>query len=129
MNNQMTLLALGAKCALPSGGSHAACASAFITPSRCNIEPRTSPVNPMPQSARKTRRLTRPHGLHWSVSRLFSLIGTPSRNVEGRGTITPLKSPLVQGGQCSQTVRPLSGGTPLFGVLPYRYKVVVIKQY
>src|SRR5215467_1355420 len=56
MNNQITRLALGAKCGLPSGGAQASAVVADL-PSRCSMAPSTSPVKPMPQSARKTRRL------------------------------------------------------------------------
>src|SRR3954464_5369112 len=59
MNSQITFFALGAKCGLPSGGVQTPDApglSARTIPSRSSIVPRTSPVNPMPKSARKVRR-------------------------------------------------------------------------
>ena len=59
MKSQMTLLALGAKWGKPSGGARAGrVASARAMPSRWSIEERTSPVKPMPKSARKVRRDT-----------------------------------------------------------------------
>src|ERR1041384_6758785 len=56
----MTLLALGAKWGLPSGGDHSFPVVA-AHPSRCRSEPSTSPTKPMPQSERNTRRLAFPH--------------------------------------------------------------------
>src|SRR5262245_12117956 len=56
MKSQMTLLALGAKCGLPSGGAHLAAVSARAMPSRCSMAPSARPVNPMPTSARNERR-------------------------------------------------------------------------
>ena len=60
MKIQMTLLALGVKWGLPSGGSHASEVLAKAIPSRWNIAPRTNPVNPIPRSVKKTLRLTLP---------------------------------------------------------------------
>src|SRR5438067_2410417 len=55
MNSQMTALALGLKCGLPSG--RASLELARATPSPCSSEARASPVKPMPVSARKLRRV------------------------------------------------------------------------
>src|SRR6476660_5684204 len=52
MNSQMTLLALGGKCGLPSGGAHAAPGEAY--PSRWSMAARASPVKLL---ARKFRRV------------------------------------------------------------------------
>src|SRR4051812_11590507 len=57
MNSQMTFFAFGAKCGVPSGGDQPDAASARATPSRWSNAPRTSPVNPIPTSARNVRRL------------------------------------------------------------------------
>src|SRR5262245_29034922 len=56
MNSQMTLLALGGKCGLPSGGDQRP-SSAHTTPSRASMAPRARPVKPMPTSARNARRV------------------------------------------------------------------------
>src|SRR5579864_7982701 len=56
MNIQITLLALGGKCGLPSGGAQVSAVGAALA-SRWSIAPSTSPVRPMPQSARNTLRL------------------------------------------------------------------------
>src|SRR5689334_9775611 len=56
MNIQITRLAFGVKCGLPSGGAHVSAVTAAF-PSRWSIDPSTSPVKPIPQSARNTRRL------------------------------------------------------------------------
>src|SRR4051812_14986877 len=58
-NTQMTLLALGGKCGLPSGGAQRGPSSARARPSRWSRAPRARPVNPMPTSARKVRRVGR----------------------------------------------------------------------
>ena len=55
MNSQMTRLALGVKCGLPSGGCHPAVAARAI-PLLFSIAPSARPVKPMPKSARKPRR-------------------------------------------------------------------------
>src|SRR4051794_17372837 len=57
-NSQMTFLAFGAKWGRPSGRAQPAEASARAMPSPWSIEERTSPVKPIPQSARKVRRDT-----------------------------------------------------------------------
>src|SRR4051812_32091394 len=57
-NSQITLLAFGAKWGRPSGGAQPASPSARARPSRWSIEERTSPVKPIPQSARRGRRDT-----------------------------------------------------------------------
>src|SRR5262245_20756185 len=116
MNSQMTLLALGAKCALPSGASQAACPSALRMPSRSTIEPRTSPVNPMPQSAIETLRLALPHGLVWSVKHLFSLIGAPSEAVQEVREAPQV--PLFQGGRYCRDLR-----------FPFRRAIVPLGQW
>src|SRR5262245_21838717 len=54
MNSQMTFLALGVKCGLPSG---LACLL-LAKPSRCSMAASARPVMPMPVSARKERRVT-----------------------------------------------------------------------
>src|SRR5579859_1336314 len=56
MNIQITRLAFGAKWGLPSGGAQVSAVVAAL-PSRWSIAPSTSPVSPMPQSARNTLRL------------------------------------------------------------------------
>src|SRR4051812_1425145 len=59
MNSQMTRLARGAKCGLPSGavqGSPESTVSGLPHPSRCNSAPNASPVKPIPRSARNARR-------------------------------------------------------------------------
>src|SRR5690242_3918137 len=53
---QITLLALGENCGLPSGGSQTLASPARATPSSASIFPSTSPVKPMPTSARNARR-------------------------------------------------------------------------
>src|SRR5262245_19548546 len=81
---QITLLALGGKCGLPSGGDHSLPVVA-ANPSRCNIAPSARPTKPMPQSARNIRRLTRPqeHTPNGFVTRL-----PPSSN---RHEFTPVE--------------------------------------
>src|SRR3954468_14147002 len=61
MNSQITLFAFGAKCGKPVGGDQAA--ASLAKPSRCSIAPSARPVKPMPTSAKKVRRCTRPHVL------------------------------------------------------------------
>src|SRR5882724_10360214 len=55
MNSQMTRLALGGKCGLPSGGCQPD-GAARTMPSALRIAPSESPVKPIPRSARKLRR-------------------------------------------------------------------------
>ena len=72
MNSQMTLLARGAKWGrLRNIAFGVTLADAWTFPSRASIVPRTMPVIPMPQSARKERRV--PGIVHrvWFVGRLF----------------------------------------------------------
>src|SRR5215468_3255667 len=70
MNSQITRFARGAKCGLPSGWFFTSAARA--TPSRKSMAPRARPVKPMPTSARKVRRLTRPQqwagGAGWNMA-------------------------------------------------------------
>src|SRR5205814_498934 len=54
-NTQMTALAFGGWCGLPSGAP-VADAPGSPKASRWSIDPRASPVNPSPTSARKVRR-------------------------------------------------------------------------
>src|SRR6266516_7446191 len=59
---QMTDLARGGKCGLPSGGRQLEAGdSPRATPSRNNIAESASPVKPMPVSRRKERRVTPAH--------------------------------------------------------------------
>src|SRR4051812_21079776 len=76
MNSQITLFAFGAKCGKPVGGDHGA--PSLAKPSRCSIAPSASPVNPMPTSAKKVRRGTRPHAL--DGNRYVAIAGWPLMN-------------------------------------------------
>src|SRR3954468_15621776 len=76
MNSQITLFAFGAKCGKPVGGDQEA--PSLAKPSRCSIAPSASPVNPMPTSAKKVRRGTRPHAL--DGNRYVAIAGCPLMN-------------------------------------------------
>src|SRR6476661_3849392 len=70
---QMTDLARGGKCGLPSGGRQLeADDSPRATPSRNNIAESASPVKPMPVSRRKERRVMPAHrrGVEWFTAAL-----------------------------------------------------------
>src|SRR6185503_17495773 len=72
---QMTDLARGEKCGLPSGGRQLAPGdSPRATPSRNNIAESASPVKPMPVSWRNERRVM---PAHWRGGGLF-MEGPPS---------------------------------------------------
>src|SRR5437867_12013826 len=67
IKSQITRLAFGVNIGFPSGGVQSPPASASpglarATPSRWSIAPSTSPVNPMPRSARNVRR-----GKRWQL--------------------------------------------------------------
>src|SRR5687768_6194012 len=78
MKSQITRFALGANMGLPSGGVQRASAaadrpaSARAIPSRWSIAPRTSPVKPMPRSARNARR-----GKRWQLQSFERVMGAP----------------------------------------------------